>query len=743
MLAAVEAARRIDPDLVKAKFLRACLHVAAKDDRALVLTAAARVLRRPLIDAHEHVAAVKERFRHSSRPMSNALALASSPYLQQHRDNPVHWVQWGADAFARAEAENRPILLSIGYAACHWCHVMAHESFEDEATARLMNENFVCVKVDREERPDLDLVYQSALAALDTQGGWPLTMFLASDGTPFWGGTYFPPEPRWGRPGFPDILERITHIYRSAPDKVLESTREMGAILQSLSTPPAAGPQVQLTPAFLDRAAEALLGAMDPVYGGFHGAPKFPQFTSLELLWRAHLRGGPDGAAEAVKLALEGMSRGGIYDHLGGGIARYATDEAWLVPHFEKMLYDNALFVDLMTWVWRSTGAPAYAQRVQETVAWALREMTAPSGAFISSYDADSDGEEGQYYVWTADDIDGLLGGDAPLFRRTYGVTADGNWEGKNILSLQAAFDDEATKETLVRARRTLAEARARRMPPARDDKILADWNGLMIAALAEAGTAFAQREWIAAAERAFTAIVDAQSEGDRLFHASCNGRLARIGFLDDYAAMARAALALFETTGNAAYLERARAWIGILDTEYRDAAADGYYTAAADGDARLLVRPRHAHDSAQPSGNGLTAQVLARLFHLTGDDTYRVGAQAILEAFAAEAPRQPVALASILNAYDLLSGAVQIVVIGTRGEAGTEAIVHAALSCPSPNRILLVATPREDLPPAHPAAGKSALDGKPTAYVCIGPTCSAPVTEAAALRTALRTVIP
>ena len=675
--------------------------------------------------------------------MSNALALASSPYLQQHRDNPVDWVQWGADAFARAEAEDKPILLSIGYAACHWCHVMAHESFEDEATARLMNENFVCVKVDREERPDLDHVYQSALAALDGQGGWPLTMFLDAGGTPFWGGTYFPPEPRWGRPGFPDILARILDVYRSSPEKVQESTREMGTILQGLSAPPAAGTPVELSPAFLDRAALALLGAMDPDHGGFRGAPKFPQFTSFEFLWRVHVRGGTAGAGAAVQCALDGMSLGGIYDHLGGGMARYATDDAWLVPHFEKMLYDNALYLDLLTWVWRATGAPLYAQRARETVDWALSEMTAASGAFVSSYDADSEGEEGRYYVWTAAEIDALLGADATQFRRAYGVTPGGNWEGKTILSLSAAFAEEAAGETLTRARGILAQARRSRVAPARDDKVLADWNGLMIAALAEAGTAFAEPKWIAAAERAFDAIAGGQSDGDRLFHASCDGRMAPIGFLDDYTAMARAALALFEITGGARYLERARAWVGVLESEYCDDTAGGYYTAAADGDARLLVRPRHAHDSAQPSGNGLAAQVVARLFHLTGDDAYRVRAEAILQSFAAEVPRHPIALASVLNAFDLLSGAVQIAVIGTRGETATEALIAAALSCPSPNRVLLVAAPGADLPVTHPAAGKAMPGGKPAAYVCVGTTCSAPVTGADALLAALERVMP
>ena len=668
--------------------------------------------------------------------MSNALAHATSPYLLQHRDNPVDWVPWGDAAFARAGAEDKPILLSIGYAACHWCHVMAHESFEDKAIARLMNENFVCVKVDREERPDLDQVYQTALATMEGQGGWPLTMFLRPDGAPFWGGTYFPPDARWGRPGFPDVLLRIAELYRTRPEQIADTAREMLAAVTAMSQP-GGGPRPELSPGFLDRAAAALLPAMDPVYGGLNGAPKFPQLSVLELLWRAHLRG--DAAAgDAVCLALDRMCQGGIYDHLGGGFARYAVEETWLVPHFEKMLYDNAQFIALLTQVWRKTRSALYAARVAETVAWALREMRDDGGAFVSSFDADSDGEEGRFAVWTADEIAEVLGDRAAPFSAAYGVLPHGNWEGVNILHRSRQPFGSAADETLLAAdRAALLSVRDRRVPPARDDKVLADWNGLMIAALVEAATAFDNAAWLAAARQAFAAVVAGHGDGDRLAHSACAGVAGDHGFLDDHAAMARAALALFEATGDGAHLDRARAWAAELDRRFGDPQSGGYFFAADDGDARLLVRPRHAHDSAQPSGNALAAEVLARLYWLDGDVTARDRAEAVFGAFAPGAARNPVALAALLNAGDVLAGAVQIVVVGRRGEPDTDALVRAAFALPTLNRLVRVVAPGGPLPPGHPAAGKLPVDGRAAAYVCVGPVCAAPVVDAAVLAAA------
>ncbi|MFQ5959315.1 MAG: thioredoxin domain-containing protein, partial [Alphaproteobacteria bacterium] len=407
----------------------------------------------------------------------NRLGGETSPYLLQHRDNPVHWQPWDERAFAEAKRHDKPVLLSIGYAACHWCHVMAHESFEDAQTAALMNELFVNIKVDREERPDLDAIYQTALALLGQHGGWPLTMFLTPEGEPFWGGTYFPPSGRYGRPGFQDVLRAVHKVYTSEPEKVEKNRAALVEALQALSRKEAGG---AIPLALGDQVAELLLQEVDPVWGGIGGAPKFPQTMVLELLWRAYKRGAGAAMRDAVLLSARRICEGGIYDHLGGGFARYAVDERWLVPHFEKMLYDNALILELLAHLWQETGDALFKNRTEETVAWVLREMAAPDGGFASAYDADSEGEEGRFYTWSADEIDRLLGPDAAAFKAVYDVGAQGNWEGRNILHRNAAPADAAIDEAQLAAMRAvLFRARAERVPPACDDKVLADWNGL------------------------------------------------------------------------------------------------------------------------------------------------------------------------------------------------------------------------------------------------------------------------
>jgi hypothetical protein len=672
-------------------------------------------------------------------PGRNLLAGETSPYLLQHRDNPVHWMPWGGAAFERARAEDKPILLSVGYAACHWCHVMAHESFEDEETAALMNALFVNVKVDREERPDLDQVYQQALALLGQQGGWPLTMFLTPDGEPFWGGTYFPPAARWGRPGFPDVLRGVASTYGRERDKVAGNVAALREGLARLSASRPAGP---IEPAVLDQVAERLAREVDPVHGGIGGAPKFPQPGIFELLWRAWLRSGDATYRTAVETTLTAMCRGGIYDHLGGGFARYSTDERWLVPHFEKMLYDNAQLVDLLTLVWRGTGEPLYAERVRETVGWVLREMIAedadgaPCGAFASTLDADSEGVEGRFYVWSEDEIDALLGPDAGFFKEVYDVRPGGNWEGVSILNRTGRPELPAPEEArLAGLRAVLWRARERRVRPGWDDKVLADWNGLMIAALADAGFAFGERDWIAAAARAFDFVVGHLDGGDgRLVHSWRRGTPRHPASLDDHANMARAALALHEATGEPRYLEHARGWTGVLDRHYRDAEGGGYFFTADDGE-RLPVRAKSAADNAVPSGNGTIAGVLARLYLLTGEDAWRERAEAVAEAFSGELTRNFFPLATLLNAVELLSGGCQVVIVGERGAPETEALLDAVRASPSPDRVLSVVAPGTGLPEAHPARGKGLVQGRPAGYVCRAQTCSPPVTEPDALR--------
>ena len=663
--------------------------------------------------------------------MSNRLGEETSPYLQQHSDNPVHWWPWGADALAAARLSDKPILLSIGYAACHWCHVMAHESFESPEIAALMNDRFINIKVDREERPDIDTIYMNALHMLGEPGGWPLTMFLTPAAEPYWGGTYFPPESRWGRPGFPQVLEAMAQAYANDKDKVAKNARALVAGLQKLNHTETVADLPQLSIGWLDAMAERLMGSVDLQHGGIGAAPKFPHTFALEFLWRAHMRGGDVKYGDAVQVSLDRMAQGGIYDHLGGGYARYATDAAWLVPHFEKMLYDNALLIELMTLVWQKTGSRLYQSRIRETVDWTLREMVAENGGFAASLDADSEGEEGRFYVWSEREIDAALGSDAELFKKTYDVTPDGNWENKTILnrSRAPALGDARVEGDLVRLRTILHDVRKRRVRPGWDDKVLADWNGLMIAAMARAAAVFDEPGWLSAAERAWTFIADHMDDDSRLWHAARGGRVRNVGMLEDYAGMSRAALVLHEVTGTVGYFTSAKAWTLTLDRFFWDPVQGGYHQAASDGE-QLITRTRNATDNAVPAGNGMMIGVLMRLYFQTGDAYYRERAHQLVDAFRPEVTRNFFGLTTFLNNVDFWLNPVQVVIIGDRGDAATKALVRAAYGLALPNLVLSVIAPDAVLHSAHPAAGKSRLGGASTAYVCLGETCSPPVTD-------------
>ncbi len=666
---------------------------------------------------------------------SNRLSQETSPYLLQHADNPVDWHAWGPDALALAKSEQKPILLSIGYAACHWCHVMAHECFEDPDIAAVMNELYVNIKVDREERPDLDTIYQSALALLGQQGGWPLTMFLTPEGEPFWGGTYFPPTPRFGRPGFPDVLRGISGTYRSEPEKV---TKNVDALREALGRLAANQRGDAIPPEAFDSIADRLASEVDPVHGGLGGAPKFPQPSIFTLLWRAYRRTGEDRYRQAVTTTLTAMCQGGIYDHLGGGFARYSVDGEWLAPHFEKMLYDNAQLISLLTLVWQHTGEALYETRIRETVDWLLREMISEGGGLAATLDADSEGEEGKFYVWSAEEVDRLLGDKAALFAAAYDVTPAGNWEGKTILNRRRGAEiTEDNLAPLAECRAILLKERGKRVRPGWDDKVLADWNGLAIAALADAGAVLGEPSWIAAAETAFAFVRDRMSVDGRLHHSARDGKLRNLAMLDDYANMAAAGLALFETTGDAGYLEQSKRWLEELDLRFWDAGDGGYFFTADDADD-LIVRTKSVHDNAVPAGNGTMLAVLARLFYLTGEEAYLRKAESVQAAFAGEIGRNFFPLSTFVNAAEFLSNALQIVISGRRGESATDALVRQVLSLSLPNRILTIVDPDTKLPTGHPAAGKGQVDGKPTAYVCLGLTCGPPVTDPDALRTAL-----
>lgn len=674
-------------------------------------------------------------------PASNLLDGETSPYLLQHKDNPVHWRPWGEAAFAEAVRSDRPILLSIGYAACHWCHVMAHESFENPETAQLMNSLFVNIKVDREERPDVDSLYQAALAMLGEHGGWPLTMFLTPRGEPFWGGTYFPPTPRFGRPAFADVCRQIAKLYRDDRSKI---EGNVSALRQGLQQLAAVQPGVGLSMALLDQAAAHAVRLVDPYRGGTAGAPKFPQPVFFRWLWRSFKRTGAPMLRDAVTLTLDALCQGGIYDHLGGGFARYSTDEDWLVPHFEKMLYDNALLIELLAEVARDFPSPLYEARMAETVGWALSEMRvdAPDGggfAFASALDADSDGEEGKYYVWQAAEIDEALGADAALFKSRYDVTAAGNWEGRVILNRRFATapDPPEDAEALARARAILLERRRRRVPPGRDDKVLADWNGLMIAALVRAGRLLGRPDWIDAAATAFRFVLQHMSDGDRLRHSWAKGRSAHPATLEDYANMARAALLLHEATARDHFVATALRWVHVVQDHYWDAEGGGYYM-AADDTTDLIVRSKSVADNAVPSGNGTMLEVLARLHLLTGDDEFRRRAERLSTLFSHDSPQHLLSIPGLLAASEFLFRAAHVVIAVADQPAMDSALYQAALQAAPPLAVIQAVTARQTLPPAHPAAGKPAINGAATAYVCVGQTCGPPITEPQSLRQTL-----
>jgi uncharacterized protein YyaL (SSP411 family) len=669
-------------------------------------------------------------------PAKNLLHLETSPYLLQHKDNPVHWRPWGPAAMAEARTRNVPILLSIGYAACHWCHVMAHESFEDPKTAAIMIDLFVNVKVDREERPDIDAIYMTALALTGEQGGWPLTMFLTPDGEPFWGGTYFPPVSRYGRPGFRDLLREIARIYDHEQDKVISSKTRLVAGLKRMAQ--GRSGDMDAAAFSIDNVigyAKLAVQDTDTHYGGLGHAPKFPQAFVYDLIWRNYLRTQDADLRQAVTNTLTHICQGGIYDHLGGGFSRYAVDDTWLIPHFEKMLYDNALLLDLLAHVYAGSGIELYRRRGIETIDFLLRDMRVDDGLFAASLDADSEGEEGKFYVWSKAEISVLLTDDSEDFCKAYGVTDDGNWEGRSILNRLHVLDED--EHAYAAARAKLFAARAKRIPPGFDDKILADWNGLVIHALARASVILNRPDALLAAKTAFTSILEKMSSGDRLYHSYRAGKLGARAMAEDYANMARAALALHQVTGEGTYLTQAQTWIRVMEAHFLDRENGGYFMTADDADD-LIVRTRSATDNAVPSANGTMMQVLAHLYHLTGDGAYEARALLLLHAFAGDFRSARYGLTNLLNGFDLLADPRHIVIIGDPAAADTQMMIDHVLRAGLPNLILDRRLPDEDLSPDHPAFGKSMIDGRATAYICRHGTCSAPVTDINSLHAAL-----
>jgi uncharacterized protein len=702
--------------------------------------------------------------------MPNRLARETSPYLRQHADNPVDWRPWSDDALEEARATDRPILLSIGYSACHWCHVMERESFADPGVAELMNRGFVNVKVDREERPDVDTIYMRAVQALTGGGGWPLTVFLTPDGRPFYGGTYFPPEPRHGLPSFRQVLEATLRAWEERRSDVDGAASEITGILDRANRiSPLAGDEADvpgLDRSLTEAAARALLARLDPAHGGFGSAPKFPQPSVIDFLLAHHARTAPDAggspALDAALLTLRAMARGGIRDHLGGGFHRYAVDARWLVPHFEKMLYDNALLAGSYLRAFQLTGEPVLEEVARETLDYLLADLRSPEGGFYAARDADSEGEEGRFYLWTRDEVDALLGeAESELFRRCYDVSSSGNFEGRNILHLPHDLEviargvettPDALRERLARDRKVLFEARARRVHPARDSKILAGWNGLALRSLAEAGAALDEPHYLDAAREGTTWLLEALRPGGRLLHQVPGEGGRRIfAFLEDLASLGNACLSLHEATLEPRWLDESEAMAREIEERFREPESKLLYDTPTDGES-LVVRPREVMDNAVPAGGSLAAELFLRLGRLLGRQEWTRAAEALVERERPGLVRMPSGFGHLLQVAEaIVRPPVEVALVGAApsGEGGADpglggadpgldTLLRETHRPFLPGRVVTgrhAAGPAPDTPLLE---GRGPVDGKAAAYVCRNHACRAPVTSPRELAEAL-----
>ena len=677
----------------------------------------------------------------SEHKHTNRLIHETSPYLLQHAHNPVDWYAWGEEALSRARAENKPIFLSVGYSACHWCHVMEHESFEDEATATLMNELFVNIKVDREERPDIDAIYMDAVQAMTGQGGWPMSVWLTPDGKPFHGGTYYPKEPRYGMPSFQQVLRAVADAYHSRREQVDGQAERLAAMLRRTASLRADGGDLG------DEILEEALGQMrqyfDEEDGGFGSQPKFPQPMTLDFALMQFRRRNDVDALLMAELTLEKMAHGGIYDQLGGGFHRYSVDAIWLVPHFEKMLYDNAQLLRTYLHAWQVTGRPIFRRVVEETIDYVLREMTAPGGGFYSTQDADSEGHEGKFFVWSQPEIEALL--DPPvaaIFGDYYGVSPRGNFEGKNILSVVRSVEqvaqrfkasEETVKAAIEQGRATLFEQREKRIKPGRDEKILTEWNGLMIHALAECGVVLDRPDALEAAVQAADFILATMSQPDgRLYRSYKDGQARFNAYLEDYAAFVRSLIALYEATFDLRWLGEAARLTQIMFAQFHDAAG-GFFQTGVDHE-QLVARRKDFVDNAIPSGNSLAAEALLRLAILLEKPAYRDEAGRILLMMKDAMARQPTGFGRLLGVLDAyLAPSQEIAIAGAREDAGTQALLREVRRHFLPHTVVALKEPEQEtmLPLLQ---GRTPVDGKPAAYVCENYACKLPVTSAAAL---------
>ncbi|MEQ8276662.1 MAG: thioredoxin domain-containing protein [Deltaproteobacteria bacterium] len=686
---------------------------------------------------------------------TNRLIFETSPYLLQHAHNPVNWFAWGDEAFALAKTLGRPVLLSVGYSTCHWCHVMERESFEDEEIAAFINQHFVAIKVDREERPDVDSVYMTAVQLMTGRGGWPMTVVMTPDRVPFFGGTYFPARDgdRGASIGFLTLLRRLAEAYATDQPRIAETARRLTeAMNQSNAASPSAGVPGDEA---LTSAAALLVNRFDPEYGGFGRAPKFPRPSTYELLLRYWRRTGDDGPLHVVRHSLDHMKDGGIYDHVGGGFARYSTDAKWLVPHFEKMLYDNAQLVAVFTELYQATNDAEYERVTRDVLDYVLREMTSDEGGFFSATDADSEGEEGKFFVWSPNEIREVVGAERAKFVEAYyGVTDAGNFEGHNILAVDRSHADvarelgvteDALRASLAESRKLLYEAREKRIHPLLDDKVLVEWNAQMLGAMARAGFVFAEPKYVAAAKRAADFIESKMTKDGRLLRAYRAGHAKHSGVLEDHAFLVAALIDVFEATGEIQYLERAIRTQSTQDRLFRDDTDGAYFSTPSDGEA-LLVREKPIYDGAQPSGNSVTAMNLLRLGALTSEAKYVERADAVLKAFGEALKRGAAECPKLASALDFRLDRAKEVVIVEAEEGSGAALIDVVRKTFVPNRVLTVVTAGDvdDLADKLPVVeGKRVLkEARATAYVCFQQSCQAPTSDPTTLEKQLLDVV-
>ncbi len=672
---------------------------------------------------------------------TNRLINETSPYLLQHAHNPVDWYPWGPEALEQARAEDKPILLSVGYSACHWCHVMERESFEDEDTAALMNEHFVNIKVDREERPDIDAIYMQAVQAMTQHGGWPMTVFLTPQGQPFYGGTYFPPEPRYGMPSFQQILNAMSDTWRNRRDDVLTSARELTEHLVAAEQLKAG--TGGLNERLLDQATGAIQQRFEPRYGGWGKAPKFPAPQTIDFLLRQFQRKGDQTARQQAEFTLLQMAHGGMYDQLGGGFHRYSVDEKWLVPHFEKMLYDNGQLARTYLHAYQLTGNPEYRRIVEETLDYIQREMTAPEGGYYAAQDADSEGVEGKFFVWSAGEVRQALGEDANLFAQIYDVTARGNWEHTNILHLPRSIEEiarvtgqpvERLQEVVERGKRTLFALREQRIHPHRDDKVLTNWNGLMLAAMADAGRVLDRPDYLQSAQRNAEFVLSTLRVDGRLRHSYKDGQAKVEAFLSDYALYAEGLLALYRATFDLRWLETARDLAEHMLAHFWDAEHGGFFQ-TSDEHETLIARPKDLFDEAVPSGNAVAAHVLLQLSALLGEPEYDRRARATIELVTSALQQYPSAFATMLNALDFaLAVPREVAIMGDLQDEATQRLIDALDARWQPNVVVAAADPTDtvaaELIPL--LRERPQRDGQATAYVCRSFVCNLPTTDPA-----------